>query len=225
MTHTEFTQSLAVVGGTGALGSGLVKRAARAGLTVYIGSRDPDKAKAMADKVCAEIPEARVYGTDNRSAADQGDIVALTVPFATQLDTLSEIKSALPGKILIDTTVPLVPPKVARVQLPSEGSAAQRAQNFLGDQIDVVSGLHNVAAVKLGHEGDPGCDILIFGDRKESRDTVVTMLTAMSLRAWHGGSLANSAAAEAMTSVLIFINKMYGPGHAGIKITFAHDKE
>ena len=61
--------------------------------------------------------------------------------------------------------------------------------------------------------------MLVFGDDKDSREAVVSLLLAISLPALHGGSLANSTAAEAMTSVLIFMNKTYGTGHAGLRIT------
>lgn len=219
--------SLAVIGGTGALGSALARRAARAGLSVYIGSRNAEKSAATAAAITANLPDCDVSGLNNRDAAAAADIIALTVPFKSQQDSLVEIRDHLAGKIVIDCTVPLVPPKVARVQLPPEGSAALRAQNILaelaGDNVDLVSALHNVAAVELGRDGTPSCDVLVFGDRKDIRERIIALFTDMGLTSWHGGPLANSAAAEAMTSVLIFMNKTYGPGHAGVKITFAAD--
>ncbi len=121
----------------------------------------------------------------------------------------------------MDTTVPLVPPKVMRVQLPPEGSAAQRAQELLGEGVTVVSAFHNVAAHKLASGENPDCDVLVFGDDKVARTKVVALANQAGMRGIHGGALANSAAAEALTSVLIFINKNYQVDGAGVKITGA----
>ena len=134
----------------------------------------------------------------------------ITVPFGAQLATLEDIKPHVAGKIVVDTSVPLVPPKVMRVQMPPEGSAAAKAAAILGDHVRLVSGFHNVAAHKLAQDVDVDCDILIFGDEKAAR---------AGLRGVHGGALVNSAAAEAMTSLLIFINKFYQVDGAGIRIT------
>ena len=142
---------VSVVGGSGALGGGLARRWAKAGLSVIIGSRSADKAVAAAAALQAAIPGARVQGMDNVAAARAGDIVVLTVPFAQQRATLEGIQPALAGKILVDTTVPLVPPKVARVQLPKEGSAAMIAQQLAGDAVSVVAAFHNVIVTQDWH--------------------------------------------------------------------------
>ncbi|MGH8295748.1 MAG: NADPH-dependent F420 reductase, partial [Steroidobacteraceae bacterium] len=154
------------------------------------------------------------------AAAAAGELIAVTVPFASQLETLRAIRDAAKGKIVIDATVPLVPPRVARVQLPPEGCAALRAQKELGPDVRVVSALHTVAAARLG---SGACareigDVLVFGDDKPSREAVVALFAQMELSALHGGSLANSAASEAFTSVLIFLNRHYGADHAGLRV-------
>jgi NADPH-dependent F420 reductase len=146
-------------------------------------------------------------------------IVIVTVPFAAQEPTLADIAPHVAGKIVVDTTVPLVPPKVMRVQLPPEGSAAQRAQKLLGPGVRVVSAFHNVAADKLATDQSINCDVLVFADDKGARAEVVALVELTGLRGIQGGVLANSAAAEAMTSVLIFINKTYQVDGAGILIT------
>ena len=128
------------------------------------------------------------------------------------------IREAVQGKILIDVTVPLVPPRVARVQLPPEGSAAVAAQAALGPGVKVVSAFQNVAAHLLEGEGEIPCDVLVCGDDKEARGEVVALARAAGLRAFHAGSLANSAAAEALTSVLIFLNGRYHTT-SGIRFT------
>lgn len=219
-----YSGCLSIVGGTGALGRGLAQRALRHGIRVCIGSRTLDRAEATAAELRAQNPGARVTAQTNLTAAIEGDMVVLTVPFTSQIATLREIKPALSGKILIDATVPLVPPKVARVQLPTEHSAAVRAQTELGDAVHVVSALHTTSAARLGSDAAASAlgDVLVFGDDKASRESAVSLLRAIDLHALHGGPLANSTAAEAMTSVLIFMNKSYGAEHAGLRITGIH---
>jgi 8-hydroxy-5-deazaflavin:NADPH oxidoreductase len=155
----------------------------------------------------------------NADAADAADLVIITVPFSAQASTLEDIKPHVAGKIVVDTTVPLVPPKVMRVQLPPEGSAAAKAAVILGDGVRLVSGFHNVAAHNLAQDVDVDCDILVFGDEKAARAEVVALADAIGLRGIHAGALVNAAAAEAMTSLLIFINKHYQVDGAGIRIT------
>ena len=193
-------RTVAILGGSGSLGSALARRLSDAGHLVVIGSRDSAKGSSYADAVAA------------------GDIVFLTVPFAHQAALLDEVGGRLAGKILVDCTVPLVPPKVARVQLPAEGSAAMRARAILGDGARIVSALQNVAADLLAADGPVDCDILVAGDDPADRNEVIALLESAGLRALHAGPLANAVATEAMTSVLIFLNRHYG-GHGGIRIT------
>lgn len=220
---SEARPIIAILGGTGDLGTGLARRWAQAGYTVVIGSRTLEKAEAaVADlsKVMAErgIENVSVQAMDNLSAARAANIVAMTVPFSHQASTLESVKSALAGKILIDVTVPLVPPKVARVQLPPQGSAGQIAQALLGEEVKVVSAFQNVAAHHLQEGHGLDCDVLVCGDSKEARAEVIKLVEAAGMRGFHAGSIANAAAVEAMTSVLIFINKQYNC-HAGIRVS------
>ncbi|MEZ5571662.1 MAG: NADPH-dependent F420 reductase [Halioglobus sp.] len=218
---------LAILGGTGDLGTGLARRWAQAGYQVIIGSRTQDKAEAaVADlrEIMAErgVAEVSVRAMENLAAAEAADIVTLTVPFSHQASTLEMVKPALHGKILIDVTVPLVPPKVARVQLPPQGSAGQIAQEILGEEVDVVSAFQNVAAAHLQEGRGLDCDVLVSGNKKAARDEVIKLVEAAGMRGFHAGMINNAAAAEALTSVLITINKQYGC-HAGIKISGLDD--
>lgn len=210
---------IAVLGGTGNLGFALARRWALAGRKVVIGSREADKAVAAAAQI-----GAGAVGRDNLAAAQAADIVVLTVPFASQRAVLEHVAPALQGKVLIDATVPLAPPRVARVQLPPEGSAALLAAQILGEGVRVVSAFHNVPADALRQDAGVDCDVLVFGDDKDARGEAVTLAEAAGLRAYHAGSLANSVAAEALTSVLIFLNRQYG-GHAGIRLTGLDNQE
>jgi NADPH-dependent F420 reductase len=210
--QTEST--IAVVGGTGKLGSAIARRLARAGHDVVIGSRDAESAQRAASELGHGL-----RGMTNVDAAKAATLVIVTVPFASQEVTLRDIAPHVADKILVDTTVPLMPPKVMRVQLPAEGSAAVRAQQILGEDVTVISAFHNVAAHKLATDEHIECDILVFGDDAAARSQVVALSRDMGLRGIHGGALVNSAAAEALTSLLIFINKTYKVDGAGVKIT------
>lgn len=209
---------VAIIGGSGELGSAIAKRLLRAGYEVIIGSRDASRAAAAAAAL-APTGGGVVSGDGNAAAAARAAVVVVTVPFASQEPTLRELAGAVAGKIVIDTTVPLMPPRVMRVQLPAEGSAAQRAQRLLGEGVRVVSAFHNVAAHKLATDAPVDCDVLVFGDERAARDVVIRLVEACGLRGLHAGALANSAAAEALTSVLIFLNKHYAADGAGLRIT------
>ena len=212
--------SLSVLGGTGAEGGGLALRFAHAGYPVTIGSRDVERARDAAVALNARLGTDRIGHATNQDAAENTDIVLLTVPYVAQKATAQEVAAALDGKILIDATVPLVPPKVARVQLPEGGSAVAALQGTLGAGVRVVSAFQNVSAHLLMElDSDIDCDVLVCGDDVAARDTVVGLANAIGLQAWHAGPLANSAVAEALTSALIAINRRYKSRSAGIRIT------
>lgn len=217
---TADTHHVAIIGGTGALGGGLALRWAEAGHKIVIGSRSADKALTAAAELRKRTGNDTVSGADNRAAAEAADIIVLTVPFAHHANTLDDIADAVQGKLLVDTTVPLVPPKVARVQLSEQWPIARSTQQRLGDDVRVVSAFHNVAAAHLrdGIGEDEG-DVLVFGNDKDAREIVVGLTTALGLRAWHAGSIDNSVVGEALTSVLIFLNKRYAIDGAGVRIT------
>ena len=205
---------ISLLGGTGDLGTGLATRLLKAGFKVIIGSRTLEKAQ-LAERSLGK----NTKGLLNKDAALQGEIVILTVPFAHQRGIVEECKTELKGKLFIDTTVPLMPPKVATVQLPSEGSAAEIAQNILGDDVRVVSAFQNISAELLQSDKEIVCDVLVCGNKKEWRQEVIDLVNALGMKGWHAGMLPNSAAVEAMTSVLISINKHHAISHSGIKVT------
>lgn len=215
--------TVGIIGGTGDLGAGLARRLARAGFRVIIGSRDESQAQVAGEALKALGESSgwgalKVSGASNPDAAAAADLVFVTVPFSAHGATLESIHSAVQGKIVIDVTVPLVPPKVARVQLPDGGSAGQLAQTALGDNVRVVSALQNVAAAHLNSDNTIECDVLVTGNNKEARQQVIDILQAIDVRGFHAGMINNAAAAEALTSILININKQYKT-HAGIRIT------
>jgi NADPH-dependent F420 reductase len=213
--------AIGVLGGTGAAGGGLALRWARKGHEVILGSRSALRAAAAAQALKRELGEsARVRGASNEEAARAGSVVVLAVPYAAQLPVAESVREALEGKVLIDVTAPLVPPRVDRVQLPEGGSAVLALQRRLGASVRVVSAFQNVAAELLREaEREIDCDVLVCGDDPGARELAVRLARDAGLRAWHAGALANSAAAEALTSVLIAINKRYRARAAGIRIT------
>ena len=211
-------ETIAILGGTGDLGTGLAIRWSKAGHRIIIGSRTLEKArKAVAD--LHEIsPETPADAMVNADAAAAGDIVVLTVPAAHQISTLETVRDGLKGKILIDVTVPLVPPRVGTVQLPEAGSAGKRAQDFLGGRVKVVTAFQNVAAHLLKEDVQIECDVLVCGDKRAARQKVIDLAGEAGMTGWHAGPIENSAAAEALTSVLIQINRRHDISHSGIKI-------
>ncbi len=159
-------------------------------------------------------------GMTNRAAAAAADIVVVTVPFAAHDETLNAIRDQVAGKIVVDVTVPLAPPNVRKVQLPPDGAAAVAASRLLGADVRVVAAFQNIAARHLGDRDHViDCDVLVCGDDAAAREAVIALAEAAGMRGWHAGPMANAAAADALTSVLMSINRTYGIEGAGIRIT------
>lgn len=219
MSSTD-RKTIAVLGGAGKEGGGLALRWAHAGHRVIIGSRDAERASAAATEINEKIGSANASGATNQDAAAQADIVVLAVPFSAQRLTVESVAASLQGKILIDVTVPLVPPKVSRVQLPNGGSAVEAIQTMLGDGVKVVSAFQNISAHHLTHLDETiDCDVLVCADDAEAADYVVGLAKEIGLGAWNAGVLANSVVSEALTSVLIALNRRYKVPDSGIRIT------
>ena len=213
---------IAILGGTGAEGSGLGFRWAAAGHTILIGSRTAEKAETAAAELNAKLPESApdVIGLDNPSAAEQAELIVLSVPYSAQEPTLEAIKHAVEDKIIVSVVVPLKPPKVARVWRPEGGSAAEEAQAVIGDSARVVAAFQNISAhhlMDLDHEID--CDVLICGDKAADKEVVEDLCAAAGMRGVNAGALVNSSVIEGMTAVLIGINIRNKVKDAGIRIT------
>jgi NADPH-dependent F420 reductase len=222
MAKETLLLTIAVLGGTGKEGKGLAYRWAKAGYQVLIGSRYSEKAVTSASEIMELLEgESSVVGTTNLEAAQQADIVVITVPYSGHREILESVKDALNGKLVIDTTVPLVPPKTRKVQMPAAGSAAQEAKEILGDNVEVVAAFQNVSYEHLIGDEEVGCDVLVTGSSKKAREEALTLVEAAGLVGWDAGPIENSVVVEGLTSVLININKQYGSTHAGIRITGA----
>ena len=222
MAFTENTPMIAIIGGTGAEGLGLGFRWAEAGYAVTIGSRTLDKALARASDVNARLSDGRpaLQGMDNLTAVEACQLAVLTVPYRAHKATLLELKDALQGKILVDVTVPLVPPEVDRVQLPPGRAAGLEAQAMLGAGVRVVAAFQNISAEHMRTASRKiNCDVLVCGDDAEARAEVVRLVQAAGMSGLHAGPLANAVAIESLTPVLISLNKHYGVKDAGIRVT------
>jgi NADPH-dependent F420 reductase len=141
------------------------------------------------------------------------------VPYSAHRETLEAVKEALKGKLLIDVSVPLVPPKVSKVQMPPAGSAAQEAKEILGDDVQVVAAFQNIPHEHLMSDDDVESDVLVTGSSKDARAEALMLVEAAGMTGWDAGPIENSVVVEGLTSVLININKRYGSTHSGIKIT------
>lgn len=214
-------RTVAVLGGTGKEGGGLAIRWAKAGYKVILGSRSAEKAQTEAAAMSQQLGGGvAVSGAANLDAARAADVVVLTVPYAAQKSTADEVRSVLSGKIFIDVTVPLKPPKVSVVQMPPEGSAVLALQLHLGSEVKVVSAFQNISAEHLRdlhHVMD--CDVLVCADDEAAANVAVELAEAAGMKGWFCGPLANSVVAEGLTSVLIGINRRYKIPGSGIRIT------
>lgn len=214
-------KKIAIIGGTGKEGKGLAYRWALAGYPVCIGSRQEERAQIAALEIMemSVSQESMIQGMTNENAAKWGDVIVLTIPFAYHEEMLTQLKPFVQGKVFVDVTVPLVPPKVSIIQIPEDGSVALKTQRILGDDVKVISAFQNISFELLLRDGPIECDVLICGSDKETREFGLALVEDAGLVGWDAGPLENAIIAEGLTSILIRINKKYKTHSAGIKIT------
>lgn len=212
---------VAVIGGTGKEGSALAMRWALNGYKVIIGSRSAEKAMNAAAEMNQTLGADYLTGMSNEGAAAAAQTVVLSVPYDAHRATLEAIKPHMKNAtMLIDLTVPLAPPQVTTVNVPAGKSACLEAQAILGPEISVVAAFQNVSAVKLKNlNGEVDCDVLVCGDNEAAKEDAMKLVRAAGLRPIDAGPLQNAIAVEALTPVLLYINKRYKVKGAGIRIT------
>jgi NADPH-dependent F420 reductase len=216
---------IGIVGGTGNEGRGMSLRWARSGHDVFIGSREPEKARALATELNAQLggsshPVRVIRGGDNSAAVRASELVVLSVPYAAHTSTLQALKEDLAGRILVDITVPLQPPKVTAVTLPAGQAAALEAQQLLGEATPVVAALHHVSAVHLRDlEHDLDCDVLACSDNKAALEKALGVIRDLGVRAFDAGSLRNAIALESLTPILLHLNRSQKGRSVGLRIT------
>lgn len=214
--------TIAVIGGTGAEGSGLAVRWATAGYPIIIGSRSAEKALTVAAELSDLLPpdSATITGATNGDSAAQADLVVLSVPYDAQEGMIEQIVEGAQGKVVITVGVPLKPPKVSTVWHPDGGSAAEEAQTQLGTDVQVVAAFQNISA---GHLRDlswqPDCDVLVAGDKKAAKALAIELAAAAGFTGIDAGPLANASVLEGLTAVLIGINIRHKVKGSGIRIT------
>ena len=212
--------TIAILGGTGPEGAGLALRWGAAGYPIIIGSRDATRAAMTAHEVRDKVAGSNISGAVNREAAEQAQIVVLSVPFEGQSRILADVAPALQGKLLITAVVPLDPQAKRRAPNWPDGPAAVQAQKQVGEGVKVVAAFQNVGAHQLQDPNtEVDCDVLVCGDDRAAKDQVVALAHAGGMRAWDAGPLANALVVEGMTALLININIRYKSKGAGIRIT------
>jgi NADPH-dependent F420 reductase len=191
-----------------------------AGHEIIIGSRSAERAAAAAAELNQALPEARVSGRDNLTAAQQAEIVVLSVPYEAQADTLAGVKEALAGKLLMTVVTPIRSPRGRVWRLPSGLSAAEEAQHQVGEAVAVVAAFQNISAIHLQDQERPiDCDVLVCGDKAADKDIVIQLCAHAGMRGVNAGALQNASVAEGLTAVLFGINLRYKIKNAGLRIT------
>jgi NADPH-dependent F420 reductase len=211
---------IAILGGTGKEGSGLGLRWAAAGHEVIIGSRLDEKGKQAAEELRALLPDAAIRGCDNVTAAQDAELVVLSVPYEAQQATLTDVRAVLQGKMLVTVVAPLGTPKARVMRLPSGLSAAEEAQMQVGSGVKVIAAFQNISAAHLrdlDHALD--CDVLICGEKAVDKDVVAQLCRDAGMRGVNAGGLANAGVVEGLTAILAGINHRHKISGAGIRIT------
>jgi NADPH-dependent F420 reductase len=218
-------RKIGILGGTGAEGSGLAYRWARAGEQVLIGSRDAARAEETAKQIRERIGEtARIEGMDNASAGAASDVAVLTVPFSGAGALLKQLKSVWkPGTIVIDTTVPLaatVGGAATRMLGVWQGSAAEQTKELLPAGVSLAAALHNLSAELLAGDGAVECDVLVCSDDEKAKQVASELVAKIpGARAVNGGKLENARIVESLTALLIGLNMRYKVHGTGIRFT------
>ena len=226
MTQTLSNRTIAVIGGTGDQGFGLVLRWAKAGERIIIGSRQQQKAEDAAKRARDAVGgNVSVLGMENPKAAAEADIVVMSVPFAAHVDMIKSVHDSIkPDDIFVDVVVPLttaVGGSASTALGVWEGSAAQQAARLLPPHTKIASAFHNVVAESLQDlKRDVDSDVLVCSDLQDVRKVVMALAEKIpGVRALDGGRLENSRIVEQMTALLIGINIRYKVTNAGIRIT------
>jgi len=207
---------VAIVGGTGNLGSALALRLGAPGVKIIIGSRDAEKAKNAVATLLPKLRAGEMVGKTNQEAVKDADFVVIAVPYEGHAQMVSDLKGQLRGKIVINTVVPL---NKVKPFVPAAGSALQEAQQIIGDEAPVIGALHNISAVDLGDVDSPLGDVLVCGDNAEAKLKVMEIIQRIGANAFDGGPASNAYVIEGLTGVIIHLNRKYKSKHGSIKIT------
>lgn len=222
---TTSDDAIAILGGTGDQGLGLALRFAKAGRTVVIGSRKPERAEQAAAEVIAAVPGAQVTGVGNPEACEKAGIVIISVPFEHTATTVKGIKTSLSeGQIIISMAVPLaaaIGDGAVRTLGIWQGSCAELVKSLVPEGVSVVSAFQNVSAHRLRELAEPvECDVVVSGDKGPRLRIMELCRLIPGLRGVDGGPLSNARIVEDITALLIGMNIRYKiPEGLGIRLT------
>ncbi len=212
--------NIAIVGGTGNLGSALALRLGAPGVKIIIGSRDAEKAKKAVASLKPRLRAGELEGLTNKEAVKGAEFVVIAVPYEGHAQMVSDLKGQLGGKIVIDAVVPL---NKVKPFVPPAGSALLEAQQILAGEAPVIGALHNISAVDLGDVDSPLGDVLVCGDNLEAKNKVMDIIERIGARAFDGGPASNAYIIEGLTGVIIHLNRKYKSRHGSIKISGIRD--
>jgi NADPH-dependent F420 reductase len=196
---------VAILGGTGKFGRALATRLAEAGDEVVIGSRDAERARQIAE-------ELGVRGARNDEVGGV-DLVVLAVEAGAALPTVRSLALTAPllsvaAEVEFDGGTARPPGHMP--------SLAERVADTV--EVKVAAGLHSLAAVKLA-AARPDQDTFVCGDDEETKQLALELAAkVVQGRAIDAGPLATARALEAMTAVLLNVNRGYKT-HAGLRVT------
>lgn len=208
--------TIAIVGGTGSLGTALALRLAAPGVRVIIGSRDREKARSVVESLKKRLERGNIEGKGNQEAVKEAEFAVIAVPYEGHAPMVTQLQGQLMGKTVIDAVVPL---KKGKPFVPPAGSALLEAQKILGGEAPVVGALHNISAVDLQEPDAPLGDVLVCGDSDEAKQKVMEIIHRIGARTFDAGPAANAYVIEGLTGVLIYLNRRYKSKHASIKVT------
>jgi NADPH-dependent F420 reductase len=218
-------RKIAILGGTGAEGSGLAFRMAKAGEHILIGSREATRAQETAKQLRERIGgSAQIEGMDNTAAAAACDVAVVTVPFSGVVALLKQLKSVWkPGTVVVDTTVPLaatVGGTATRMLGVWQGSAAEQTKELLPAGVSLAAAFQNLGAEALAGEGPVDCDVLVCSDDEKAKQVASELVGKIpGARALNGGKLENARIVESLTALLVGLNIRYKVHGAGIRFT------
>lgn len=211
---------ISIIGGTGNQGKGLALRLGKAGYQILLGSRSKQRAEDIANELKEKNPDIIIEGLGNVEAANKGDLIILTIPYTSIEETVIELREAVKGKVVVDTSVALVPGKPPSTKPVPEGSVAQKINKIIGDEAKVVSAFHTISAHLLQElNKEISGDTLIAGDDQEAKEIVSIMAEKIGLRPLDAGPLRVSSILEELTSLLIGMNMRFKKKSIGVTFT------
>lgn len=182
--------------GTGRMGLRLARLFARSGSEVVIGSRTPERARAIA----ARLGAGAVRGGSYADAADADAVLPALFLRDGLLDQLEPLRARLAGKPYVDISNPFNA-DYSDFILPWDTSGAEEIQKRF-PEARVVGAFKNVWwEVFDAPHFDAGLesDVYVVSDDAEAKRSVLALTHGMPFRFVDAGRLANARVVERMT--------------------------